>query len=208
MITVACVLRSGGRYTADWVRKLQAGVAKHAQGEYRFVCLSDVAVPCERIPLQEAWPRWWSKIELYTAGLFDGPVLFLDLDTVIVGDVLPLARATPGFTMVSDFFWPSEGNSCAVSFMGDVSKIRRVFERDVRGNIIRWDRARGAKIGDQGFTFATMRPVDFFSRDEVVSFKRSGRNGAPAGARLICFHGNPKPDQPLAGWAHDEWAAL
>lgn len=209
MITVACVLRSGGRYTPEWVRKLQAGVAKHARGDYRFVCLSDVDVPCERIPLREDWPRWWCKIELYTPGQFEGPVLFLDLDTVVVGDPLPLARTTPGVTMVSDFYWPREGNSCALSWHGDdMAKVKRAFDRNPRGTIMRWDRARGAKIGDQGFTFATMRPVDFFPRDEVVSYKRSGRNGPPQGARLMCYHGNPKPDQREAGWSYDEWMAL
>lgn len=84
-LTIACVLRSGGVYDAEWVAKLQRGVARHMTLPHRFVCLSDVDVPCERIPLVTDWPGWWSKIELFRKGLFDGPVLYTDLDSVITG---------------------------------------------------------------------------------------------------------------------------
>ncbi len=33
---------------------------------HRFVCLSDVDVPCERIFLKHGWPGWWSKVELFS----------------------------------------------------------------------------------------------------------------------------------------------
>ena len=90
MTNVACVLRSGGPYDASYVARLRDGVERHLPSA-RFVCLSDVEVPCERIPLATSWPRNWAKIELFTPGLWDGPVLFIDLDTDVVGD-----RAKPG----------------------------------------------------------------------------------------------------------------
>jgi len=58
MFTVICVLRSGGQYDAEWVRKLRDGVKRNLARPHRFVCLSDVDVPCERIPLQHDWPGW------------------------------------------------------------------------------------------------------------------------------------------------------
>src|SRR5947209_20113122 len=57
MLTIACVLRSGGPYNADWVTGLQGNVARFAP-LHRFVCLSDVDVPCERVPLITGWPGW------------------------------------------------------------------------------------------------------------------------------------------------------
>ena len=86
---VACVLRSGGIYSPEWVRKLRDGVARQFTVPHRFVCLSDVDVSaiCERIPLVEDWPGWWSKIELFRSGLFDDTVLYFDLDTVPVGSL-------------------------------------------------------------------------------------------------------------------------
>jgi hypothetical protein len=85
MINVVCVLRPGGKvgYDATWVEKLKNSVARNLTLEHKFICLSDVDVPCERIPLIGAGVGFWSKLELFRPKLFDGPVLYIDLDTVI-----------------------------------------------------------------------------------------------------------------------------
>ena len=85
MITVACVLRQGGKvgYDATWVDKLQRAVKRHLTIPHRFVCLSDCEVNCERIPLGPLGSGYWSKLQLFQQGLFDTPVLYLDLDTLI-----------------------------------------------------------------------------------------------------------------------------
>ena len=69
MITILCVLKSGGVYDIEWVRKLRDGVSRNLSQEHRFVCLSDVPVPCRRIPIEHHWPGWWSKIEMFKPGL-------------------------------------------------------------------------------------------------------------------------------------------
>src|SRR4051812_39102361 len=88
-LTVACVYRSGGRqYSSRYVDVLQSMVARHLSLPHRFVCLTDVTdVGCERIPLETDWPGFYAKIELFRPGLFHGPVLYLDLDTVIHGSI-------------------------------------------------------------------------------------------------------------------------
>ena len=85
MINVACVLRSGGKvgYDAAWVAKLQRAVERNLSHPHRFVCLSDCAVPCERVALEDVGKGFWSKVQLFKPDLFTGPVLYLDLDTVI-----------------------------------------------------------------------------------------------------------------------------
>lgn len=90
-LTVACVLwvgrwRKPRNYSDAWVRRLQAMVARHLSIPHRFVCLSNVAVPCERIPLTEGWPGWWSKIELFKHDL-GARVLYLDLDVLVTGSL-------------------------------------------------------------------------------------------------------------------------
>jgi len=87
MLTVACVLRSGGKFDSEYVRKLRDGVLRFANVPHRFVCLSDVDVPCERIPLEHNWPGWWSKIELFRPGVIKAPMLYLDLDTIVIGSL-------------------------------------------------------------------------------------------------------------------------
>lgn len=92
VINVVCVLRSGGKvgYDAGWVKKLQRGVERHLSLPHRFVCLSDCDVDCQRIPLERSGKGFWSKVQLFKPGLFDGPVLYLDLDTVICGSLDPV----------------------------------------------------------------------------------------------------------------------
>lgn len=89
MITVACVLRQGGKvgYDATWVSKLRNSVRRNLQMPHRFVCLSDCDVNCERIPLINAGIGFWSKLELFRPKLLTGPILYLDLDTVICGNL-------------------------------------------------------------------------------------------------------------------------
>lgn len=89
MITVACVLRAGGKvgYDSTWVDRLQRAVARNLTLPHRFVCLSDVPVNCERIVLNDVGQGFWAKIQLFQPNLFDTPVLYIDLDTVICQNI-------------------------------------------------------------------------------------------------------------------------
>jgi hypothetical protein len=89
MINVVCVLKQGGKvgYDASWVDKLQNAVRRNLTLPHRFICLSDCEVNCERIPIDSAYPGFWSKLQLFQPGLFTGPVFYLDLDTVICQNI-------------------------------------------------------------------------------------------------------------------------
>lgn len=54
----------------------------------RFVCFTDTVVSCDHVMLKTDWPKWWAKMEIYGSDL-PGPVLILDLDTVIRGPFVP-----------------------------------------------------------------------------------------------------------------------
>ena len=89
LITVACVLRQGGKvgYNAAWVEKLMNSVNRNLTMAHKFVCLSDCAVPCDRIPLEQSGIGFWSKLQLFKPGLFDTPVLYIDLDAIICQNI-------------------------------------------------------------------------------------------------------------------------
>lgn len=89
MINVVCVLRKGGvvGYDASWVEKLQNMVARNLTLPYKFICLSDCDVPCKRIPLETAGDGFWAKMQLFKPDMFSGPVLYIDLDTVICQNI-------------------------------------------------------------------------------------------------------------------------
>ena len=94
MITVACVLKSGGRYNADWVYKLQEMVRQRLSLPHHFVCLSDIPIPgVDVILLRHDWPGWWSKIELFGPSLYHAKrILYLDLDVLVTGSLDAIAQ--------------------------------------------------------------------------------------------------------------------
>jgi hypothetical protein len=138
MINIVCVLRQGGKvgYDASWVEKLQNSVARNLSIPYRFVCLSDVDVPCERIPLENVGdlkgPGWWAKLQLFRPGLFDGPVLYFDLDTVITGSLDELVNTVTSqndFLMEHDYHF-NISSSAILYWNGDYSNIYHEYTKD------------------------------------------------------------------------------
>jgi hypothetical protein len=198
MLTVACVLKSGGEYTQDHVRHLRDGVARHLALEHRFVCLTDTPMSdVHSILLQHDWPGWWSKIELWRPGLFDGPVIYLDLDTVIcrpIDDIVLGHR----FTVLRNM-WVADGHprigSGLMAWNADLSAIYETFRTDppwFQSQCVTKD-----NWGDQGFIqrHTPIAPERWQTRHpgRVVSFKRECQAGVPPRASIICFHGQPRP---------------
>jgi hypothetical protein len=138
MLNVACVLRQGGKvgYDAAWVEKLQNSVSRNLTIPHRFVCLSDVDVPCERIPLVQVSdtksPGWWAKLQLFRPGLFDGPVLYFDLDTVITSNLDELVNTV---TSQRDFLMEHDthfniSSSAIMYWNGDYSFVYQEYIKD------------------------------------------------------------------------------
>lgn len=200
MITVASVLRSGGDFTPEYVDRLRRGVWQHMSGA-RFVCLSDTDdVPCERIPLETDWPGYWAKLELFRPGLFDGKVLYLDLDTVITGSLQAVAAYPHTFTVATNWYHLDCINSAAMAWSGDWSFLFTGFSRSLMKHYPHATR-RG---GDQGYITdqlaANGRGVERFDDlfpGEFVSYKAhelwQRRN-----ASVVLFHGRPRPHE--VGW--------
>lgn len=211
MRTVVCVLRTGGIYTAEWVQKLAHGVQQNISGPYRFVCMSDILVEgVETIGFRHYWPGWWSKLEVFEPGLFYGPTLYLDLDTLIVGpidDMFPKAR----FYMCQDFLRPNVHNSSVMAWVGPCSVTDRVYDA-IRTKGVDWciqtyDKQRpGGRIGDQAFIEDHATEIRTFHPSQIVSFKKT-KGKVEQHTSIVAFHGRPKPPQ-AQGWAKEMWETL
>lgn len=227
-VTIACVYRSGSRlYSPHYVSVLRDMVARNATLPYRFVCLSDVEVPCERIALVTDWPGFYSKLELFREGLFAGPVLYLDLDTVIHGNIDALINRAGevGFGCVSDPLG-AHMNSSVMAFAGDCSFIFERFKR-----VGRLDRALrhhawfslrriglecwlnwGSSYGDQGFAEMCLReagiPVEHLDDRLPGLFSVLGFTAIadvePEGSVCLMM-GRPKPHEIAHGWIKAHW---
>lgn len=218
MITVACVLRSGGRYDAEWVRKLRDGVRRHLTLPYRFVCLTDMvsaveAAGIEAIELPEPYPGWWSKICLWhpSAGL-TGRTLYFDLDTVVVGSIDAIASHPHTFTMAHEYYRPDRLCSTAMAWSGDQSFLFDAFAKDTAETMALYDTVlppRDGRIGDQAFCedvliaegvrVETFR--DLFGERSIASYKVHCLGGLSGSEAVVAMHGQPKPHE----LQHIEW---
>lgn len=209
MLTVICVLRSGGIYDASWVEKLKRGCERHMP-KHIFNCLSDVPVPCNRIPMQHDWPSWWSKIELFRPGVIDGPTLYLDLDTVIVGKV-EILRNGVDFAMLQSFWKADMVGSGVMYFSGEnvPTHIYEKFAKQPKAYIAHHERnAEGTYVGDQAYIFDCMkhdvpRINDYLPG--IKSYKMHCTRRLPADASIVCFHGQPRPTDVHTEWMKENW---
>lgn len=215
MITVACV------YWVDplrphfpicppsWITKLQRMVDDNLLMPHKFVCLSNVEVPCERIPLKHNWRGWWSKIEIFRPGLFEDEILYIDLDTVIldsIGDMFyhgkdfvglrpfnPINAVRQNYFASGMMSWKND-SEYQMSFIYecfDYEKHTRMFP------------------GDQDYISARLQSHDVHNTaywqdivGGIYSYKRHIKNGkvCPDKARVVCFHGEPRPHMLNEEW--------
>jgi len=205
MVTIVCVWKTGGDFDAEYVRRLCGGVRRHLRAA-RFACLTDATEPMpasvDVIPLVNGWPGWWSKMEVFRSGLFDGLTLYFDLDTAIIGDLSNLVAAIPesGFVMLRDFYDPKGVGSGVMGWSGDWSSLYTAFAADAGRNISRYNCRH--RWGDQAFIRdhlpCTPTRWQDIAPGEIASYKVDCRNGVPDGARVVAFHGRPRPRE--VGW--------
>lgn len=200
MIKVACVLKSGGDFDWDYVSRLREGVRAHLTLDHEFVCLTDIVEKSEHfiddtvIPLTRGWPGWWSKLELFGV---EGPLLYFDLDTMIVGNIDPLAAmmydAEPTLQIIHDFYHPTLYQSTLMGW-GPYS-MSHVLDKFA----VRADRTMRNHGGDQQWLMAAGVPMTAIDLPGIYSYKVHVQGkGVPDDARVVCFHGRPRPHE--VGW--------
>lgn len=215
-VTIACVLKSGGLYNASWVSKLKNGVERNLTKLHRFVCLSDVDVPCERIPLRHDWPGWWSKVELFSPWMEqEGRILYLDLDTLITGNIDDFAGYEGSSVCITKDFYCGVPSQSVLNFSpGSLRHLWDAFTSDPQKWMDDGDRKVAPHFGDQVLmTKCHMpRPIDYWQDvipGQLVSFKVHCRDGLPENARVVCFHGKPKQcDFTGDHWIRKNWQPL
>lgn len=216
-VTVACVLRMGGEFKPEHVSRLYASVLKHwPEGRPRFVAFTDApdaaalgGCDCctahrpEVRPLVHRWFKWWAKMEMFAPEHDDlGTVLYIDLDTIVVGDLTDLA-AVAEMTLLRDFY-RGERLQSGLMMLTPAARAR---------TWVRWieDPAKHARAhrGDGEFLHSIWNGRAKVWQDElpgqVVSYKVDVKSrGVPKDARVICFHGRPRPWDIPRLWKEDQ----
>lgn len=210
---IVSVLRTGEEYKAKYAKFL------HSQLKgFDSVCLTDLPsiTGIKTLPLSDkSWVGWWAKMELFNP---DGPLggedlFYMDVDTLIVGDIRPILRKvkdTTQMVMLSDFFHPNYAASGVMYIPANVKhKVWNLWHEYMDWFMVR--ARRPGRIGDQGVIAQAIPQAKRWDKllpGKIVSYKkhvvgpggvgydplRSEGNGTvPAGAAIVCYHGEPRP---------------
>lgn len=189
-LTVACVC-VGPAYSDDYVLILRDMVQRYLNIPHRFVCLSDREIPSvECMPVEHR--GWWTKIELFRPGRFEGRVLYLDLDVAVVGPLDDLV-ARPG--IIRDWHLPTFNSSVMCWDAGTLDHVYSLWVPDVALRL----------HGDQDWITEMAADWSTFPAAWCVSYRSHARDRVPTDARVVCFHGRPKPHEIVSGWVPKVW---
>lgn len=215
MLTVLTVWKSGGAFDKEYVLNLRRGVKQNLDMEHRFICLTDTVKRRRKDknneiqwePLKYDFPKWYSKAEIFRPDLEKfGPFLFIDLSSVIVGDLTDLATYEGEVCVTRDFWY--DGPSQSVLYF-EPGSLRHVWDRFISQPeywIAEGDKMEPPNFRDQILMSHLELP---YWQDEmpgqVVSFKTHCANGIPENARIVKFHGKPRPHDFKEGWVKTIW---
>lgn len=184
-------------YKIEHVHALQRQLTKWAPG-VPFECLTDVKIPDVKcIPYTETWPGWWIKLALCDPRL-PGDFLFMDLDTIATGpldDILAVKK----LTLLRDFYRNGvklkEGLGGGLIYFPEDPAIRRpvweMFKQQPQLNMRVY--SRGDQFLFERFWLGSAARWQNLVPGQIVSWKVDCKTGVPPEARLIAFHGQPRP---------------
>ena len=154
---------------------------------------------------------WWITLSIFKPGMLppDERAVYFDLDMIPVGQ-LDFLRYDGPFLMSRDPIFANHVNSSVTMWTG--GEADRVWEIWVAAGMPKVEPRLGHPGGDQYWTeqvmgFANIVKLQDVFPGQVVSYKEECRpiDGVPDGARMIMFHGIPRPHQ-LGGWVGDLWS--
>lgn len=228
MLTIACVLKTGGWCTADDVLHLRDGIRRHVTVPNNFYCLTNLnggypnGTPKFNSsgivvrPLEHDLPGWWSKIELFR---LPGPLLYFDLDTVLTGNIDALCEQVLELgdkVLMLRGFRRKDVASGIMGWSGDMSWVTDMFIHALcmgdhfdETNCLRKGATKRPLKGDQDWLLELFWLKDipgYFAQDVfpgIYSYKNhlQGKD-LPDDARIVCFHGRPRPADvnPVPEW--------
>lgn len=209
---IACV-RTGTVYHFEYVVRLRNMVERNAgRLKYDMVCLTDQPERCSGVSFidvaQLRLPGWWTKMALFeTTWRRQSQVVYLDLDTVVLADIAPLAGVPGEFsilrTPVPSKNYPCRYNSSVMVIGSGMSGF--VWERfeAQRDSLMQ----RHSSYGDQAVVeelypaapfLQDLLPKGFFINYRAIT------NHRPAAA-VVTFGGRHKPHLCEIPWVQKEW---
>jgi hypothetical protein len=217
---VILCMKWGTLYPVDYVNVLYSASRRNLTGAFRFVCLTDDAsglvngiesYPLPDLPLTPEMRRsgQWAKLGIYKSNLYGltGRALFIDLDMVVCGSLDGFfERPEPFITTNMGIDWrpnptgrgEAEPGTCLFAF--DLGQEEQILDRFLANP----EAAALEYTIEQAWVGAHASSMAFWPPGWVISFKRHLRQPVgldllrppkppPHDARVVAFHGRPRP---------------
>jgi len=210
-------MKWGTAYGAHYVNKLYSMVEKNLTLPYNFICITDdpegirpevktYPIPEIKIP-QKNDVSPWRKLLMFSKKIGDikGKVLFLDLDIVIIDNIDCFFEYSNDFCIIENWTQKGRGigNSSVYAFeFGKYNFVLSEFLENMDSILNKYD-------NEQIYLSKRIPVVKFWPETWCKSFKVHCLPGGlknlfftpkiPEGAKIIVFHGNPKPSDAIEG---------
>lgn len=236
VVNVIC-MKWGTKYTSNDVNILYKMVSRHLTIPYRFICLTDNKtgidqnIECFDMPkidvpkAKDVSP--WRKLGMFSKKIGDltGKALFLDLDIVIIDNIDCFFTFSNKFTIIENWTQKGRGigNSSVYCFnIGTHSDVLEYYQSNV-------EKVTNEYSNEQIYLSLKIGDIDYWPDSWCKSFKRHcmptyivryfKTPAQPKDAKIIVFHGNPKPEDAAKGgffgniwkyirptkWIEDNW---
>ena len=222
-IDCACVIH-GTAYSWTYVERLYNMLNRHITTGIRLHVYTEADRPVPEPMIKHeltTWPipspkrSWWYKIQLFNPAHHAGPLLYFDLDTVIVGNIDWIWQQPPEyFWAIRDFKYLWTPNHTGIN--SSVMWWNTRHYQNLWNTFIQQDLATTMQKyrGDQDYISATIPENQrrFFDITRVQSWRWQCLDGGynfhkrqhqtpgtgtyvADSTSIMVFHGNPKPDQ-------------
>lgn len=203
----------GVKYTVQYVERLGAGLRRHLDIPFRFICVADRPRQFGRtVPYQEVLrDLWLTKIKgcfcrlcvfdpvwQKSVGIAPGDrILVLDLDLIVTGPLAPLVDRPEPFVILQGVNNPSH----PTKYNGSVWLTTAGYRPDVWSTFSMEEANKLPRLvfpDDQGWFQAKMPDAAAFTdADGVYAFGKSATwpksNELPTNARIVAFPGSRDP---------------
>lgn len=228
---IICI-KWGQVYTADYVNRLYSMVRMNTTVDISFYCFTEISkgldpnIIVKPLPVMNIAPEDNRFAYRKEAGLCDDDlgglrgqrVVFFDLDVVIVDNIDDLFTfpKRDDFVIIND--WNTKGNhvgqaSCYSWRVGTLGHVKKYFEDHPKEIVAKFHTASQEYLSSQ--VIKTRGALKFWPEPWFRSFKvHCLPKGVlrhfiapiiPEGAKVIAFHGSPKPHEAIAGvWSYEE----
>ena len=217
MINVVCVLW-GDKFPETYAQNLKSMVERNSTVPHKFICLSDRKIEgIETKILRPGMNGWWNKLQIFD-GSIKGRIVYLDLDTVITGNI--------------DWLLSYDGAFAGIEDLGSVNSHQKHLSNVLQSAVMSFDSAKmdwvwfdfmmqqqtiSSKFrGDGEYLHSAIKKPVLLQRkfpEQIKSYKYQVYPDNIEGTSIVCFHGRPSIIQamnesittPMRTYEPQEW---